>query len=340
MNSNDKPTRAGAPPKTTPPAPPPSGSSTERRHFINSPATEPAKTEADKVREVAELFQPRRQRVSEPRTAATGSDDAGEPDEPSGLLGPSQRVSVDPFDEEAHGADGSDPVAEGRPAGPLDVKSIAQALGITQKQVYEGLKFDVGGDEPLSLSQLKDAAKDQTTALRETAQREADLGAREAAIIRDQQLLARVTSDLRGKLSPETVHELQRKTVETEHRERTMMARTMPEVVSSPAALHEFSNSVATMLSAYGYQPHELNFTDHRMLLVLRDMLRLKHVLRDVAAIETRPGQPPKAPGRGAKPPRPDRDALAQRARHGTEADKVAAVSSLISGHRPNGKAG
>jgi len=335
MTSKGGPTSTGAGRATTPPAPTPSGSARGPAPITSSSSTRPGvRSEAEVTRQVSALLSGNASESPQGgvRPAAGGEepgDGTGGRPEQTGLLGDSDRFSVDPAGEtEDDEGRGSAP-AEGR-GEPLDVKAIARAMGLTPKQVYEGLQFDVGGDAPLSLGQLKDAVKDQQTASREAAERETRLHERETSLIRDQQLLARVTDDLKGKLAPETVRALQLKAEEHDRRERNLMLRTMPEETSSPQALHAFGDQVAELLGAYGFGPHELVITDHRMLLVLRDMLRWKRLLKDAAAIESRPKEPPKAPGRASKPPRPDRGVLAQRARQGSEADKVAAVASLI----------
>jgi hypothetical protein len=303
MRPNEQHTSDGSQPVMMPVDPTLSDTSTDSEGSSSEPRTSRRDTEAQRAKAVSDLLNGR-------------TPDAGPPyhDEASD-------EGIEPEPETEPRAD--------RPAPIADVKTLAEALKVSPAKLYKELQIDVGDGVTMSLGELKDTVKSQQTATREGAEREAGLMSREAAISRDNQLLAIVAQDLRGKLSPQAVQQLEARRQETETRERQLMAEAMPEIVGSAASLQKFAADVAGMLGEYGFKPHELIITDHRIALVLKDMLRLKGMLRKAGSLENKSA--PRHLQPAAKNTQDHRAQTLQRARGGSEADKARAVNALLS---------
>lgn len=335
MSLNETPSSSGFQVRTTRREPQQPALSTDAEHSSTPPRTRRTgrdRSESDKLEAVRDLVR------GKPRA------DEDEDASPNGGVGqPTSRSLLDRLgagddpgegDASPNAGEGrNDPAQQRQDLDLSDIKSLAKALGTSPKALYDKLTFQVG-ESQMTLGQLKDTVQDQQTAVSETTKREAALIARESALVRDQQMLAAVMGDLQGKLRPETVKALEDKRKAREAREFQLMRQTMPEL-SDPKVFADWRNDVVGMLNEYGFQPHEVQVHDHRMLLALRDMLRFKKLLAKVANLETeRTRKDPPANVRSRKQARPNRQAsqneAMQRARRGSETDKVKAIAGLI----------
>jgi len=253
------------------------------------------------------------------QTASPTSEAApdGVPDEPGDAAGP---VSAD----EGEGEGLEAPLGK-----PATLKEAAEKLGMSAEDVYK-LALTTGDGGSVTLGELKDAYVSQETARRETAKREADLDQRETAITRSQQLWAQLGDQL-GQVIPEDARQqLAAHLDETNAREQRMLLQVAPEL-QDETQLNRFREDVVETLAQYGYRPQEIAIGDHRQALVLRDLIRAKKRLK--ALEDYKPDRKPpraKAAGRGA--PASSNAKIVERARRGTEADKVAGVSALLKG--------
>lgn len=212
------------------------------------------------------------------------------------------------------------------------LKDLAERLELDPEKLYSA-KVITGDGEAISLGELKDAWADRQKAARETARREAGLDERETAFARDRALYAQLARDLQAQVDPGTIERLRERNQEHEARERRLMVETMPEL-GDRSTFESWRGEVVDMLGEYGYRPAEMAITDHRMLRVLRDHMRLRARMDELLAFEpeAKPAKATRPQGRGDR--RGSRsEQLAKRAREtGRREDQVAAISSLIDG--------
>ncbi len=273
----------------------------------SSPRTQP-QTEAERAAAVADLL-----------NAVDDDEDGLEPPIDEQLDAPEGEGT--PEDEEAQ-MEGSDEASEG----PLTLAEAAERLGIEPSELYS-LAITTGDGETVSLGDLKDAYQNRAAAERESAERDAELNSREAQVIADQQVWSVLAAS--GQL-PNHLLETARGAIESHNeREADTLMRLVPELQDN-AKLDNFRRDMVRVLGDVGYKAHEIALSDHRQALFVRRYLQME---REVNALKkaNRP-QPPKSgkPNGRGKPNGSAR--FVNQARNGTEADKLAAVSRLISG--------
>ncbi|SFL44791.1 hypothetical protein [Shimia aestuarii] len=216
--------------------------------------------------------------------------------------------------------------------GTMSIKELATQLGTTPKKLYESLEIGLGDGETITLSEMKSQYKGQHEATRDIVERENQLSAQHAQTLENLQLLNSVYDDLKGKLSPETLQQLQERTNTAEAKERALMVQAMPEL-TDPAKLDTFRNDVAETMAQFGFKPHELVIRDHRIALAIKELISTKRQLKALMEFE-----PTKTPPRSQKPQgkrvKPSRTAdLLNKARAGSNKDKAAAVDAILKGH-------
>lgn len=275
-------------------------------------AKTPPKSEADKLAAVQDLFSGDKPKNNSPK-------DGGEQaDTDTGYL--------DDY--------GEAPAPNAAQAKSLDIESLSEQLGMTQEQLYKALKITTGDGEPLTLGELKDKVQGQQAAERESVKRERALDERESALLQNQQLLAQIGNELQGRLSPQTLNQIKQRQANYEAHQNRLMYETMPEL-RDKQNFERFRRGVVDTLTPYGFKANELNVTDHRILLVVRDLMRTKAQLKRLMDFEPpKPdAQPPKQQRSQAKRSRASNaQRLKQQAVGGTEAQKVSAVAELIRG--------
>lgn len=256
---------------------------------------------------------------------------------PSPDDGPPEQAPEPASGEELQGI-GDDQVAD-QPesdtgAVELSIKGVAEKLGTTPEKLYE-MEITAGDGETVTLGALKDAWQGRQAAERETAEQTAANRERETVLSRDQQLLGMAMQELGTRLTPQLEHRVRARADEMQAQQRQLMMQVLPELADS-AKLDSFRESVVTGLSEYGFQAHELNFSDHRMVWVLRDMMRDKAELKALRANKPKP-EPKALPKthrpRGKTGAGSGAQAAINRARDsGLESDKLAAVGALLKG--------
>jgi hypothetical protein len=287
-----------------------SGPSETPREPSSSGSETSLRTEADKAREVHRLL--------------SGELEDDQPEEDDGAA-----PLADQPDEDQAGSEeaGSKENANVQKISELSPQAIAKRLDIPVEDVY-GMQITTGDGEKVSLGSLKDAWQDRQEAARETAKREAGLDQRESAILANQRLWSKVAGDLAGKLSPETMNGLREQAQQMERQERQRMLQAMPEL-NDEASFANWREKLVTVLGGYGFRPAEMVITDHRMLLIMRDLMRTNERLAKLMSYSPSK-EPPKAAQTQGRSTPSNSKALAKRARNGTDSDKVAAVSALL----------
>lgn len=276
----------------------------------SSPETPQTQTETDQLRAVSDLLGSLGEGADQPPTPRSDEDAPGEaPAAPEGA-------------ERGEGAEGAPDPA---PAPPASLSEAAERLGMEPSELYK-LKLTTGDGETVSLGEIKDAWQDRAARERETAQRATELDTREAAVLADQRLWGELGDQLGQTLSAETRTQLQERLAERDRVERRKTLEAMPEL-ADPARFDAFRDRVAGELEGYGYKPHEIVVGDHRHLVILRDLIRMKDRLAKLE--EYRPEKPlPKA----AKPRKPPPRSQVKPNAAASEAEKVSAVSQLLRG--------
>jgi len=207
---------------------------------------------------------------------------------------------------------------------------VAEHLDIAPDQFY-GLALTTGDGETVTLGALKDAWQEGREAQRETAQRETGLDEREAALRAEQALWEPILAELRDKVPQDFQARLRGQAEQTLSRERSRLRAAMPELADE-AHFDGFRGKVIEFLSTYGYTPREMAITDHRMLVILRDHMRLKDRLEQLLAYEPERRPPEPSPARGRQPAKRSRaKQLVETARRsGRQQDQLDAISGLI----------
>ncbi len=215
------------------------------------------------------------------------------------------------------------------------VAELAEQLGTTQKKLYDSLEITATNGETMTLGALKDKVQDQETSVREVVQRETALHERESAVLRDQQLITAMSSDLVGKVSPELVERYQAQQQQSQAREAQQLRAAMPELADK-AAFDTFRGEVVETLSGYGFRPSEMNITDHRMLVILKDLQRTKAQLKKLMEFDPEKVTDKKVPKthkpQGKTNRGTNRSRMISNARDGTRGQKVNAIAALITG--------
>lgn len=231
-------------------------------------------------------------------------------------------------------ASGEDAVAVTPPlaAGDLSVKELADHLGTSPKALYEQLKITTGDGETLTLGEVKDRVVVQEAATREIVQRETAITERESATLQNMQLLDTVYNDLKGKLSPEVVQQMQEHTQQQEARERGMLAKVMPEL-ADPNKLDAFRTDAAEFMEPYGFRPNELVIRDHRIALAIKDLIQTKRQLAKLMDFKPEETLPKSRKPQG-KRPKPNRHAqeIANARNSSRPQEKAAAVNAILKG--------
>lgn len=294
-------------------------SSPPREPSSRSPETQRTpKTDADRASAISELLNGR---TPEPDTASADGDQGPDPEDYGG-----EHLDDGP-PEPQEGAQDAD--QQSPPPKPTTLKEAAERLGIEPEDAYK-LTLTTGDGEGVTLGQMKDAYVAQETARRETAQREASLDERETAITRSQQLWAQLGDRLEHAIPRESRQQLAQHLDERNAREQRMLMQVAPEL-QDETVLNTFRDDVVKTLGKYGYKPHEVVIGDHRQALVIRDLIRAQKRLE--ALRDYKPERQPPRTKSGAKAaPTGSKARVVNKARHGTEADKVAGVSALLRG--------
>lgn len=290
-------------------------------------------TQADKTKAVQSIFRGEAPENSEtPETPGDNSDTT--PNEVSTDDAPKASPQFEAPEGDDEGADANEGAADTEQ--PFDVKALAEQLGTTPKKLYDSLQIALGDDgETVTLGQLKDRVKAQETAEREIVEKEQSLSQREARLLQDNQQMQMVLENLKGKIDPNVVAQIQERGQQQQARERQLFLKAMPEL-QDQSKMEQFRDDVVTELGNYGFKPQEINIGDHRIGVLLRDFIQTKRHLKRLMEF-----QPDQQPTKAAKPQRsrskPDKAARAienARRNGATKADQLSAVSEVLKSRR------
>jgi len=247
----------------------------------------------------------------------------GSPQEPVSDDAPDQPTDAKPASDPLRGADGKFKARS--------LSDLAEHLDASPEELYK-LELTTGDGETVKLGDLKDAWQNRQQAARESARRDSGLDEREAALRAEQALWEPVLRELNDKLPQEFKARLRGRDQQQLERERTRLLDAAPELADQ-TQFQAWRGEVVGFLAGYGYSPQEMAITDHRMLVILRDHMRLKARLEKLMAYE--PGRDPPKPSKpqGRQPPQSRARHLVETARRsGREQDKLAAIAGLIDG--------
>ena len=212
---------------------------------------------------------------------APNADDAGSgtdiPEgESEGSGDPERQDEGGEFDGEGEEQGSDDAGTEGEASTPpATLTEAAERLGLDPADFY-ALTLNASGDgEPVTLGQLKDAYQERESAAVEITKRETALDEREAALQGEQRLWGQIGQTLSEKLTPAQVQTLQKQMADREQAERRAMVQAIPEFADQ-AAFGQFRDDATKTLAAYGYSPQEMSIVDHRQIVMLRDLMRMK----------------------------------------------------------------
>lgn len=224
----------------------------------------------------------------------------------------------------------SDELPTGRETGPSTLTDLAEQLGMDADEAYK-ITITTGDGEAVSLGDLKDAYQSREADARESAKRGQSLDERESALIADNSFLSEIAQEIKGLMKPDTLEKVTDRLQRNEAQERQKLMAAMPELVDDDVAKN-FKTQFAETLLKYGYKPNELHITDHRQVLIVRDLMRTKARLQKLLDFkpDAKPPRAAKPNGRGGNANRQSQ--LIAAAKKGHEGDKVAAISHLIKG--------
>lgn len=208
---------------------------------------------------------------------------------------------------------------------------LAKALNITPKQLYERMQVTLKeSGETVTFGEWKDRVQDQAHAARDHDKREEQILHREAQVVQNMQLIETVAQELGAHLPPSVMQEMQQRQHNKTQLEQQRMLNAMPEL-KDQAAFNAFKNDIVDAMSKYGFKPHELVISDHRILLALKDLIATKKRIKRLSEFDPERERKPK----DRKPQKPQKPATQYQKKRGnihSESDKVDAVASLISG--------
>jgi len=220
--------------------------------------------------------------------------------------------------------------ATGEQGRPETFEEAAKMLGFKPKELYD-LPVNTGDGETVTVGELKDAyqvRKPIEQAARENVERAVQLDERESVLTDKQTVWDELGDELNKVLPPQAQKKMFDHMVERLQHEDKLLKRAIPEL-QDPQTFKAFIGDVRDALGKYGYAEHELSIRDHRQLVIMRDFMRMKKRLDDLAKYKPT-HTPPKQQARGRGPAPDKKQQALQRAQRGSEADKLAAVSALI----------
>lgn len=245
----------------------------------------------------------------------------------TGTDGPiSDRSTPDGDGDDADGLAGT-----GNASSPTTLRETADALGVKVADLYN-IEVPLADGETATLGAIKDAYKSKQAADAEIAMRAAELDERETSITTEQRLWAQLGQELSSKLEPGTREALVQRLQQQEAQERVALLRAMPEL-QDQSKFEAFRDEVVQTLARYGYEPHEIVVSDHRQLLVVRDLARALTRLKQLRDYKPTPKTPTAAKSNGRRQPVSKTKQLVNNARNSKRpSDKTAAVAALING--------
>lgn len=195
-------------------------------------------------------------------------------------------------------AETQDEPAEADPPEPkraekLDLKSVAERLGVDPGELYGALKVKLADGEELSVGDLKDRLKPQAEIEALKANLTKARGEFEADQIRQQRELNAILSAIpHQSVNPQLFELHQSQRAERLSREREALLRAIPEWADTGVITAE-RKQLGDYLSEYGYPEGTLDqVEDHRLFVILRAAAKDRAELQKLRAEKAKAEQP------------------------------------------------
>jgi hypothetical protein len=251
----------------------------------------------------------------------------------AGILAESsgQEQKADESEGEPEGEPEGEGQSEGEPEGEgqsdeekprLKLADLAGKLGVKARDLYDQVEIPMGGDQVMTLGEIKDLASQGKKALADIAsvRETADNQSRELMLQRAD--LTKAAEMLAPFLKPEQQDHLAALNAKNTEREVKLLMGALPAWKNQDTAKKELGRMHKTV-AAYGISASELDalVQDHRLV----------RLLRDVAMRTEAPGSkaPPKPGGRHTQN-KPNEEYQRAKAPGASKADKLAAINSLL----------
>ena len=228
--------------------------------------------------------------------------------------------------------------AEGQAPGDaiaLAMQSLAEKAGLTLDELFDTEVPLGGGLEATTLGKLKDQYQDYSQLTETKTAFEDQRTEFENDMIRSRAELQEIISILtaQGSIPQEMVVQAQNQLQDTRDRERAALLTIKPEW-KDPAVFAVAQDQILETVSEYGFGRADLDSVlDHRLTKLLHDFHIMRERFKGANAQRKRVvKQSRQKRARSAKEaPRVELQSMIDKAKSGTTADKVAAVSRLIS---------
>jgi hypothetical protein len=184
--------------------------------------------------------------------------------------------------------------------GDAEAQPEADAPVDFDPEAFYAQEITTGDGEKVTIGALKDAYQSRQQAERETAKRSVALDERESALAQDQRFWMEL-----GELPVPVKAKIAERMQARERAEHGKMLAMMPEL-KDKAHFDTFRTEIVEALGKYGYTPAQIVVTDHRQLMILRDLIRAQARIKALTA-EPAAKAPPAKPGGRSGSPQPGR---------------------------------
>lgn len=308
----------------------------------------PRKTESDIEREVAALFGPvddEKPSAPETDTETRRGTDAQLPGQKGADGGSESSPESDPSAHTDAGEDLNDahaPDPNPDPDAPVTLAELAEGLEMDAKDMY-GVMVPLANGESISIGELKDQYSEIAQAEQHFATQRRELDTERMGNVREKMMMNNVLEAIRPQLTPELLHYVQDFDRRVDLDERMALQRMVPELREKAARDDFLERAIKRIATETGRSEQEAKARLaqmrgrgaamdvaflHKALAAFEELDRLKGVKAGAERQKT-----PVAKRRGGPRGQADRLTTARNiAARGTEADKAAAVASLLGG--------
>lgn len=173
---------------------------------------------------------------------------------------------------DAAGADTGDaPEEQGSDSEPERLADLVEKLGTNYKTVYDNMKVLVGDGQEVTLGELKDGYKSQRELLGEAVASREALSAERQSMARERQVMELLLPHAEN-LPQEVKDQVKQQYEEGIHRETSKLHAALPEL-RDQNNFTAFREGVVEHMGQFGFQPGELNISDHRFLLFIKQAM-------------------------------------------------------------------
>lgn len=250
----------------------------------------------------------------------TGQEQPGADPAPAAAAGEDQDGGQHPDDLPPGETPDDDLAADPAPADLVKLSAVAEKLGLADAELYDKLEIPMGGNQVLTLGEVKDMAIEGKKAMADIAnvRETADNQSRELMI--ERQELYRAAELLAPVLTPKAQEQLEAHKSATNAREIKLLLAALPTWKNQDTAKKELGR-MEQLAAKYGISGTELAalVQDHRLVKMVRDV--------SVLAPEKKPT--PKPGGRHQNKPNTDAYQRAKAA-GASKTDKIQGIASLL----------